>query len=94
MTITWDKNKNALNKTKHHISFEAAQLVFEDPFQFSHQDRIVGGEERWQTIGLVSGMALLLVAHTWNDQEGGEHIRIVSARRADKIERERYENNA
>ena len=39
-------------------------------------------------------MALLLVAHTWEDTEGdGEHIRIISARRATKLERKVYEQD-
>lgn len=91
--FTWDENKNTSNKEKHGVSFETAQLVFEDPFQVSRQDRFENGEERWQTLGLVGDVALLLVAHTWLDHEGEEHIRIISARLATKDERKRYENN-
>ena len=93
MKITWDENKNTLNKSKHGVSFEAAQLIFDDPLLFSQQDRFVDGEERWQSIGLVGLTTLLLVAHTWIDSENEEHVRIVSARLADKIERRRYENS-
>ena len=93
MKITWDENKNKVNKTKHRIDFETAQFVFDDPLLFSRQDRFVNGEERWQTIGLVDGEALLLVAHTWTDYENEEYIRIISARLADKTERRRYENS-
>jgi uncharacterized DUF497 family protein len=39
-------------------------------------------------------VALLLVAHTWKDTESdGEHIRIISARRATKLERKVYEQD-
>jgi uncharacterized DUF497 family protein len=39
-------------------------------------------------------VALLLVAHTWREnQVGEEHIRIISARRATKTERKVYEQN-
>ena len=60
----------------------------------SRQDRIENGEQRWQTIGLVADCVLLLVAHTWVDEDDGtEHIRVVSARRATKIERKVYEQS-
>ncbi len=58
---------------------------------YSSQDRIEGGEQRWQTIGMVHGVVLLLVAHTETEMEGHETIRIVSARKADKTERRIYE---
>ncbi|MEA5114476.1 MAG: BrnT family toxin [Geobacteraceae bacterium] len=73
------------------MSFEVACLVFDDPFHLCCQDRIVDGEERWQTIGMVGGVLLLLVAHTWEDAEGEMVIRVVSARKADARERKRYE---
>jgi uncharacterized DUF497 family protein len=72
--------------------FAAAQLVFNDPLHLTRQDRIENGEQRWQTLGLADGVVLLLVAHTWLDTENGdEHIRIVSARRATRLERKVYE---
>ena len=90
--FSWDEAKNQSNIRKHGLSFQAAQLVFDDPGHVSHQDRIEGGEQRWQTLGLVEGVMLLLVAHTWQDSEDGtEHIRIISARRATKQERKFYE---
>jgi uncharacterized protein len=90
--FSWDDDKNASNLAKHGVSFEVAKLVFDDPLHISRQDRIENGEQRWQTIGLVADCVLLLVAHTWVDEDDGtEHIRIVSARRATKIERKVYE---
>lgn len=72
-------------------SFETATLVFEDPCSFSRFDRIKGAEERWQTLGAVGGVAVLLVAHV-DDYEGGEEvIRIISARKATPRERKIYE---
>jgi uncharacterized protein len=92
--FSWDDDKNASNLAKHGVSFEAAKLVFDDPLHISRQDRIENGEQRWQTIGLVANCVLLLVAHTWVDEDDGtEHIRIVSARRATKIERKVYEQS-
>lgn len=58
------------------------------------QDRIEDGELRWQTLGIVGGFVLLLVAHTIRDEESGvEVIRVISARRADRREKKIYEQN-
>ena len=59
MRFLWDEAKSRSNLAKHKVSFETAKLVFEDPFAVSVQDRIVEGEERWQTLGLV-GEAVVL----------------------------------
>lgn len=90
--FSWDETNNASNQHKHGVSFDTAQHVFDDPLHLTRQDRVEQGEQRWQTIGLVGGLVLLLVAHTWNDtDEGPEHIRLISARRATKLERKIYE---
>lgn len=91
MRFEWDPAKAAANLIKHGVAFADAALVFDDPLQRSRQDRHEGGEERWQTLGMVSGVVLLLVAHTWRDEAEGEVIRIVSARRATRQERREYE---
>ena len=77
------------------MSFETATLVFSDPFAIVEHDRIENGELRWQALGIVDNCyLLLLVAHTVRDDEDGtEIIRIISARRAEPKERERYERN-
>jgi uncharacterized DUF497 family protein len=76
----WDKAKARTNRIKHGITFEEAILVFDDPYVLSEQDRVVDGESRWQSVGLVHGALLLLV-------------RIVSARKANRKERIRYGEN-
>lgn len=43
------------------MSFELAQLVFDDPFHMTRQDRIEGGKLRWQTIGMVEHLLTLLL---------------------------------
>ena len=91
MLITWDENKNRSNQAKHKVSFEVAGLIFNDPLHLSRLDRVVDGEERWQTIGSVGGVVLLLVAHTWVDDGAETAIRIISARKANLHERKRYE---
>ena len=88
----WDSAKAGFNLRKHTLSFEAAAEVFDDPFVQIEQDRIVDGEQRWQAIGQTLGSILTVVAYaTWDDEQGTEIIRIISARRAEKHERRRYE---
>jgi len=89
----WDDAKARTNERKHGVRFEDAMLVFADPFALVEQDRIEGGELRWQTLGLVGGVALLLVAHTVRTGLGEETIRIISARKATRKERQRYDQN-
>ena len=90
MTFDWDPAKDASNRVKHGVSFETAQLVFDDPHAISRMDRVVEGEERWQTIGMAAG-GVLLVVHgllIWSDEE---FARIISARPATSRERRSYE---
>ena len=93
MRFVWDAEKNRRNRVKHRVSFETAALVFEDPHALSIQDRVVEGEERWQTLGRVGDITLLLVAHTVHEENGEEVIRIISARTATAHERRAYEQN-
>lgn len=91
MRLIWDENKNRRNRAKHRLSFETAALVFDDPHSISRLERIEGGEERWQTLGLAGGIVVLLVAHTYFEEVGEEVIRIISARKATPGERKVYE---
>jgi uncharacterized protein len=86
MRIVWDEEKNRGNRAKHGVSFELASFVFGDPLQMSQPDPCES-EDRWQTLGLVG------VVHTVKEEENGEEeIRIISARKATKLEREAYED--
>jgi uncharacterized DUF497 family protein len=78
--FTWDELKNRANRKKHGVSFETASLVFDDPSHISVQDREVEGEARWQTIGKIANLHVLVVAHTVDEE--AELIRILSARKA------------
>jgi uncharacterized DUF497 family protein len=90
--ITWDPAKDRVNRRKHRVAFEDAALVFFDPLRVTRQDRVEGGELRWQTTGVVRGVTILLVAHTLGeDDEGAERVRIISARKATPRERRRHE---
>lgn len=89
----WDEPKNLSNQRKHGLSFEEAAQVFRDPMQVSFQDRIENGEERWQTLGLVRGVLLLMAAHTLREEgQASTVVRIISARRATRQERRLYED--
>ena len=74
------------------LSFEVASAVFYDPLHLTRFDGVVGGEDRWSTIGLVGNRYLLIVAHTLEDEDG-ELVRIISAREATPHERRDYEDD-
>jgi len=88
----WDEDKNQSNYVKHGISFQTAILIFDGPNVVSEVERIVDGEERWQSIGVIGKVTIVLVAHTWKVQGSDEIIRVISARKATPNERKRYEN--
>jgi uncharacterized DUF497 family protein len=97
----WDEAKNKRNQRKHAgISFEMAALVFEEERCLVSLDRIdETGEPRWHAIGAVSvepaACVVLLVVHAYReDWHGEEIIRIISARRAEKHEIRRYQEQA
>ena len=94
LRFEWDADKAASNLTKHRVSFETAARAFADPFLLMQQDRFENGEPRWQSIGMVDGHLVLLVAHTvGEDDDGTEVLRIISARKAESKERKRYEQD-
>lgn len=88
--FSWDENKARANRRKHGISFETARLVFDDPLAVREFDQEVAGEIRWRTTGMVNGCLLVLAAHTTEEEDGDEYIRIISARPASPRETERY----
>jgi uncharacterized protein len=77
---------------QHGVSFEIALHAFDDLEALVNHDRIEAGERRWQTLGMVGNSLLLPVAHTVEfEDDDGEIIRIISARRANRKEKARYE---
>ena len=94
MRWRWDEAKNVRTRQKHKLSFEIASHVFNDPMAVSRPD-LYPYEERWQTIGMI-GQLLVLVVHTTAEVDtitGEETGRIVSARKATLFERKSYEEN-
>ncbi len=91
MRFEWNHDKDRANQAKHKVSFDTACLVFDDPYHISIQDRFDNDEERWQTLGMVGGATILLVAHIVIEKKHEDTIRIISARKATKKERHFYE---
>jgi uncharacterized DUF497 family protein len=90
VVFVWDEKKNRTNRRKHGVSFETAARIFEDPVVVSYPDRWVDEEERRHAIGSAGGIAILLIVHRSEEQNGEEEIRIISARKASPRERALY----
>jgi uncharacterized DUF497 family protein len=86
--VEWDPRKAASNLRKHGIAFSDAVGVLEDPYAVTIRDEHEE-EERWVTIGCDFLGRLLVVVHTQRD----EAIRIISARKANRSERDQYEED-
>jgi hypothetical protein len=83
----WDKHKERQNQEKHDISFSDTFAVFEDPNALTMEDDD-HGEERFVTIGMDCFGRVLVVAYTWRR----DNIRIISARKATRLEVKQYES--
>ena len=84
----WNQEKAAANIAKHGISFEQACQIFFDPF-VRYQDASDKGETRDAALGADFEYRVLFVVHMMVEEE---HIRIISARKAETSERLRYED--
>ena len=91
MRFVRDESKDQSNFRKHGVLFETAVEVFGDPNCVMEQDREVDGEARWQATGRAGGALVLIVAHTFDDEENDEIVRISSARMVTRRERRRDE---
>jgi len=88
MQFEWDENKNKSNQQKHGIDFNDAKDIFKDENRTNSEDnRKDYGEKRWITIGIVANV-FLTVVYTIRDA-----IRIISARRSNRKERQEYNDN-
>ncbi|MCL2658349.1 MAG: BrnT family toxin [Betaproteobacteria bacterium] len=91
--FAWDAKKARSNLKKHGVSFPLATSVFRDAltvtiFDDEHSD----DEERWVTLGRAENGQVLVVVHTAEETEDSEvHIRIISARCANRDEVRDYE---
>ena len=89
MRFEWDPVKAASNARKHRVTFEMARTVFYDDFavQFFGEEH-ASVEDRFLLLGMSSDARLLLVCHC--EREGGDVIRIISARKATDREAQYY----
>ena len=87
MEITWDPIKANANQQKHGVSFEEAATVIQAAMTVTIEDDASDGEQRFVTIGVSVKLRVLMVVHTYRDEE---QIRIISARRATKTEQKEY----
>jgi uncharacterized DUF497 family protein len=89
LRFEWDDAKAVTNKRKHGISFEEAQSVFLDEVAVLIDDPDHSRqEERFLLVGLSAGLRVLTVSHCY--RKADEVIRIISARKATRKEREAY----
>ena len=85
----WDSRKAKTNEKKHGISFEEAQSVFYDEQALLLEDpRPLHEEERFILLGLSRSLRILVVVHALRDSDV---IRIISARRATRLETREYQ---
>lgn len=86
LSFEWNDEKAASNLIKHAVAFEDAAHVFFDPHRAErHDGREPYGEDRFVTVGVVGGVELA-VTYTMRD----DTIRLISARKADRHERNEY----
>ena len=85
----WDQNKADSNLKKHGISFEEAQTVFYDDFAMQFEDNDTIGEERFILLGQSNLSRLLVVVHCERGADK-QTLRIISARKATKSEKQHY----
>jgi uncharacterized protein len=89
LRFEWDPAKAASNLRKHGVSFEDAQAVFADERGFLLDDPDhSAAEERFILLGLSAAAGVLVVVHCYRRHR--DVIRLISARRASRRERERY----
>lgn len=90
----WDAQKAEDNERKHGVSFELARTAFGDPFVLVEVDDEHSDEElRERLLGMTS-KGVLLVVFVTRQRRSGQTIRIISARRATRRERAKYEKAA
>ena len=88
MEFVWDRRKAATNLKKHGVSFEEAATAFDDRLGAYFPDTL--HDDRFILIGFSRRQRLLYVVHA---EVEAAAIRIISARKATKHEKARYEES-
>ena len=86
MRCEWDAAKAEANERKHSVRFEEAATVLSDPLALIIEDE--GHPENARVIGESLAARILLVVFVERDEAV---VRLISARRATRRERRRYE---
>ena len=90
MRYEWDPAKAEANVDGHSVSFPEAVTVFEDEFALTREDPDALDEQRFVTLGMSGFGNLLVVVYTYREPD---IIRLISAWKASKRQRSRYEEN-
>jgi len=89
LRFEWDDQKAQSNEKKHGISFNEAKTVFYDEnARLIYDSEHSLEEERYVLLGMSGSLRLLAVSHTY--RKNVEFIRLISARKATKRERQQY----
>ena len=89
LQFEWDSTKASANLRKHGVSFEEAVTVFADENGLLLADPDHSeDEERFLLLGLSTQPRLLVVSHCYREDQ--DTIRLISARKADRSERQQY----
>lgn len=89
MKFSWDENKNKTNIKKHKVSFDEASSVFVDINALTVFDKDASvSEDRFLIIGRSFKINILFVVFV---EKIESEVRIISARKATKKERTKYE---
>ena len=88
LEFEWDSEKARRNLRKHSVSFREGMMVFNDIFAITfYDDAHSKHEQRFLTLGMSDLGRVLVISHTLV----GEKVRLISARKATRHERELYE---
>ncbi|MEH1933487.1 MAG: BrnT family toxin [Nostoc sp.] len=87
MQFEWDETKNLENIRKHRIDFADVPGIFDNSMLIELDERFDYGEDRWIGIGFLGNGVAVVV---WTERQNNI-VRIISARRANRYERQRLE---
>ena len=91
LIFEWDGTKAAENLAKHGVAFDEARTVFGDTLSVTVADPDHSEVEgRFLTVGRSASGKTLVVVHT----DRGQNVRVISARRATRRERQAYEEQS
>jgi hypothetical protein len=89
LRFAWDPRKAEGNRAKHGVTFEEARTAFFDPSALVIPDPAPSSEEdRFVLLGSSERLRLAVVVH--RDRESSTVIRLISARRATRVEQRQY----